>query len=89
MSALTSLLPWVAWYAERTTPPFLCAFVSLGRRWIGGHNNRVRQLDYKAPGPEDQRERLLRWENWLLLISMSLLLIGVAAICICFGALGR
>ena len=25
----TILLPWVAWYAERTTPPFLCALCAI------------------------------------------------------------
>ena len=28
----TILLPWVAWYAERTTPPFLCAHLGTNAR---------------------------------------------------------
>jgi hypothetical protein len=36
----------------------------------------MQRLDYHSPGPDDPRVRLRRWENWILLIALFIL-VGV------------
>jgi len=45
----------------------------------------MRRLDYRAPGADDQREKLDRWEMRLLIVALALLAAGIITICICFA----
>ena len=63
----------------------ILAWAVRGRVLVGGCCRRLdmQRLDYKAPGPEDARESLHRLENWILGISLFLLLAVIILLTIC------